>query len=744
MKLLFNTLPFYCRQKSQIFLLFLLFGISAFSQEKERDSTKLDSTKLEALDEVLVQAVRVKATSPITHTNISKEELQKRNLGQDVPILLNFVPSVVTTSDAGAGIGYTGIRIRGVNSQSTNVTINGIPYNDSESLGSYWVNLGDFASSTESIQVQRGVGTSTNGSGAFGASINLLTDAVSENPFAELANSYGSFNTWKHTLKFSTGLLNDQIEIAGRLSQITSDGYVDRASSNLKSYFLQATYIKGNTQLKAITFSGKEVTYQSWNGIEDPYILEHDRTFNSAGIYTDENGNIQFYDNEVDNYQQDHYQFHWNQRINNSWSTNLALNYTKGEGYFEQYKEDQEFADYGLPNIEIGDETVTETDLVRRRWLDNDFYVLNANANYKNNVLDVIFGTSLSTYSGDHFGEIIWAQYASNMMIRDKYYNGNGKKLDFSGFAKASYAMNKHVSLYLDLQSRYVSYKTTGTNSDVAPFIVDKHYNFFNPKAGITYNINNTNNLYFSYARANREPNRDDFEVNPDIKPEQLNDFELGWRRQSEAFSFKTNLYYMLYNEQLVLTGAINDVGNPIRNNSGKSYRLGLEMEANIRVSNTFSIQPNMAISNNKNEETIVSIDGELVNLGTTNISFTPNIIVGNAFVYKPVKGLQMSLLSKFVGEQYMGNTDSEASKLASYFVNDFNVMYQIEMNSVFKAIVISGLVNNLFGKKYSSNGYYYTYDDDWTDPNQITTIEGTGYYPQATTNFLLGVTLKF
>ncbi|GGG38841.1 TonB-dependent receptor [Bizionia arctica] len=739
MKILFNNLSFRSRQSSQAILLFLLLSFSAYSQEKVQDSTKL-----EALDEVLVKAVRVNATSPITHSNISKEELQKRNLGQDVPILLNFLPSVVTTSDAGAGIGYTGIRVRGVNSQSTNVTINGIPYNDSESLGSYWVNLGDFASSVESIQLQRGVGTSTNGAGAFGASINVLTDAVSENPFGELANSYGSYNTWKHTLKFSTGLLNDQIEIAGRLSQITSDGYVDRASSNLKSYFLQATFIDGNTMLKAITFSGKEVTYQSWNGIEDPYVLEHDRTFNSAGIYTDANGNVQFYDNEVDDYQQDHYQFHWNERINNSWSTNLALNYTKGKGYFEQYKEDQEFADYGLPNIEIGTETISETDLVRRRWLDNNFYVLNANANYKNEALDLIFGTSLSTYSGDHFGEIIWAQYASNMMIRDRYYNGNGKKLDLSGFAKASYKMNEHVSLYLDLQERYVSYKTTGTNSDVAPFVVDKHYNFFNPKAGITYNMNENNNMYFSYARANREPNRDDFENNPDIQPEQLNDFELGWRHQAEVFTFKTNLYYMLYNEQLVLTGAINDVGNPIRNNSGKSYRLGLEMEANIKVSNKFSIQPNLALSTNKNEETVVSLDGELVDLGTTNISFSPNIVAGNAFIFTPFKGFQMALLSKFVGEQYMGNTDSETSKLDSYFVNDFNVMYQIETKSIFKAIVISALVNNIFGEKYSSNGFYYTYDDDWSDPNQITTIEGTGYYPQATTNFLLGVTLKF
>lgn len=739
MKLLFNHLSFKSRQNLHIFLLFLFFGFSALSQEKQQDSTQL-----ETLNEVLVKAVRVNATSPITHSNVTKEQLQKRNLGQDVPILLNYLPSVVTTSDAGAGVGYTGIRVRGVNAQSTNVTINGIPYNDAESLGTFWVNLGDFASSVESLQLQRGVGTSTNGSGAFGASINVLTDAVSNKAYGEIANSFGSFNTWKHTVKFSTGLLNDHIEIAGRLSQITSNGYIDRASSNLKSYFLQASYVDESTLIKAITFSGKEVTYQSWNGIEDPYLLEHDRTFNSAGMYTDENGNVQFYDNEIDNYQQDHYQFHWNQKINNNWSTNLALNYTKGKGYFEQYKEDQAFVDYGLENVDIGNETLTETDLIRRRWLDNDFYVVNANVNYKTNALNVILGTSYSTYSGDHFGEIIWAQYASNSMIRDRYYNGNGKKIDASSFAKATYRLNEHLSLYLDLQSRYVHYKTTGTNSDVAPFIVDKNYHFFNPKAGISYNINTNNNLYFSFARANREPNRDDFENNADIKPEQLNDFELGWRHSSNAFSINTNVYYMLYNEQLVLTGEINDVGNPIRNNSGKSYRLGLEVDAVINVSNKFSIQPNFALSTNKNKETVVSLDGELVDLGSTNISFSPNIVAGNAFVFKPINGLQMSLLSKFVGEQYMGNTDSEASKLDSYFVNDFNILYEIETKSIFKSIIISGLVNNILNEKYSSNGFYYTYDDTWTDPNQITTIEGTGYYPQATRNFLLGVTLKF
>lgn len=739
MKLLFNNLSFKTRQNSQIFLLFLLVSFSTYSQEKQQDSTKL-----ETLDEVLVKAVRVNATSPITHSNVTKEQLQERNLGQDLPILLNYLPSVVTTSDAGAGLGYTGIRVRGINAQSTNVTINGIPYNDSESLGTFWVNLGDFASSVESLQLQRGVGTSTNGSGAFGASVNVLTDAVSQEAFGEIANSFGSFNTWKHTVKFSTGLLNDRIEIAGRLSQIKSDGYVDRASADIKSYFLQATYIDDNTMIKAITFSGKEKTYQSWNGIEDPYILEHDRTFNSAGMYTDENGNIQFYDNEIDNYQQDHYQFHWNERINNKWSTNLALNYTQGKGYFEQYKEDQKFSNYGFEDVEIGTETITRTDLIRRRWLDNQFYVFNANANYKNAQLDVIFGTSLSSYSGDHFGEIIWAQYASNMMIRDRYYDGNGKKIDLSAFAKAQYRLNDQFSLYLDLQSRYVNYKTTGTNSDVAPFIVDKHFNFFNPKAGITYSLNDNNNVYFSYARANREPNRDDFESNPDVKPEQLNDFELGWRYKSDAFILNTNLYYMLYNEQLVLTGAINDSGNPLRDNSGESYRLGLEVDAVFKLSDKFSIQPNVALSTNKTKETVVPLNGELVDLGSTNISFSPNIVAGNAFVFRPIQGLQMSLLSKFVGEQYMGNTDTEASKLDSYFVNDFNVMYEIKTKSIFKAIVISGLVNNLFGEKYSSNGFYYTYDDDWSDPNQITTIEGAGYYPQATTNFLLGVTLKF
>lgn len=752
MKNLFNNLSKTKRQRLTFFI--ILFGIcSTYGQEKQQDSTKT-----EKLDEVLVKAVRVDAKSPITHSNVTKKDIEKRNLGQDIPILLNYLPSVVTTTDAGAGVGYTGIRVRGISSQSTNVTINGIPYNDAESLGTFWVNLGDFASSVESLQLQRGVGTSTNGSGAFGASINVLTDAASKEASGEISNSFGSYNTRKHTVKYSTGLMNDHFEIAGRLSNIVSDGYIDRASSDLKSYFLQGSYVNDNTLIKAVIFGGNEVTYQSWNGFDPAEIeslganpnIDENRQFNTAGAYFDENNELQFYDNEVDDYSQDHYQLHWNQRYNNNWSTTVSLNYTYGRGFFEQYREDEDFSDYGLNDITIGDGTVNTTDLIRRRWLDNDYYVINANANYKDDNLNLLFGGSLSHYDGDHFGEIIWARYASQTEIRDRYYDGNSLKNDLSGFAKANYRLNEKFSLYGDLQLRNVTYKTFGNTSDLVDFEVDKNFTFFNPKAGVTYDLNNSNSFYFSYARANREPNRTEFEENNDIKPEQLNDFELGWRHKKGNFSFNANAYYMLYNEQLVLSGRLDDVGNPIRINSGKSYRLGLELEAIIPVTPMLTLQPNMTLSSNKNKETVISYDGELQNLGKTDISFSPELIAANAIVFQPVKDLQMALLSKYVGDQYMGNTEAERSKLDSYFINDFNISYTLSFQSdgesqpVFDSIVFTGLVNNIFNEKYISNGYYYTYDDTWSDPNAVTTIEGAGFYPQATTNFLLGMTLNF
>lgn len=738
MKNLFNNLSKINRQKISVFIIvFSLF--SAFGQEKAKDSTKT-----EKLDEVLVKAVRVDAKSPITHSNVTKKEIAKRNLGQDIPILLNFLPSVVTTSDAGAGIGYTGIRVRGVSSQSTNVTINGIPFNDAESLGTFWVNLGDFSSSVESLQLQRGVGTSTNGSGAFGASINVLTDAVSKEANGQIANSFGSFGTRKHTVKYSTGLLNDHFEIAGRLSNISSDGYIDRASTDLKSYFLQGSFVDDNTLIKAVLFGGSEVTYQSWFGI-DRVTLASDRTYNPAGIFTDDNGETQFYDREVDDYMQDHYQLHWNQRYNSHWSTNIGLNYTYGRGFFEQFREDDDFSTYGFQPLTVNGQTVNTTDLVRRRWLDNDFYVINASANYKNNNLDMIIGGSFSHYDGDHFGEVIWAEFASQSDIRDRYYEGNGKKNDFSGFAKVNYRLNHKIKLYGDLQVRNVTYKTSGINSNLTLFNIDESFTFFNPKVGLTYEYNDNNDLYFSFARANREPNRDDFESNANIKPEQLNDFELGWRHKKGNFSFNANGYLMLYNEQLVLSGEINDVGAPIRTNSGESYRLGLELEAIIPITSKLTLQPNATLSSNKNVETITALNGNLVNLGKTDIAFSPELIAANAIVYEPIENLQVSLLSKYVGDQFMGNTENSESKLDSFFVNDFNIVYTLKTKSVFDSVVFTGLVNNIFNEKYVSNGYFGSFDfEDTSSPTGISTGFFSGFYPQATTNFLLGVTLNF
>jgi iron complex outermembrane receptor protein len=455
----------------------LLFALSLATSVSvaQQNPVERDSTKTQTLDEVLVRSVRVKPNAPITHSNVTKTQLEPRNLGQDLPILLNFLPSVVTTSDAGAGIGYTGIRIRGVSPLSTNITINGIPYTDAESLGTFWVNLPDFSSSVESLQLQRGVGTSTNGSGAFGASINILTDATSENPSAELSNSFGSYNTQRHTVKFSTGKINDAFELAGRLSKINSDGYVDRAFSDLKSYFLQGTYTNNGTLIKALAFGGHEKTYQSWDGLTQEQLEENRRQ------------NPLTYENEIDNYNQDHYQLHWNQKIDQNWSTNLGLNYTKGRGYFEQYRADDDASTYdGIVEATGVDSFGTAvTDLIRRRWLDNDYYVVNAAVNHEAAALDLILGGSYSTYDGDHYGEIIWArQFSENASIRDQYYFGNGRKTDFSVFAKATYTLTSKIDVFGDLQFRNVGYKTTGLTSDLVHMLIDETYGFFNPKLG--------------------------------------------------------------------------------------------------------------------------------------------------------------------------------------------------------------------------------------------------------------------
>ena len=716
----------------KIILTVFLFSNFISSQEKIKDTIQGTEQKL---DEVIVQAVRAKFSSPISFSNVTKKDISSRNLGQDLPILLNYLPSVVTTSDAGAGIGYTGIRIRGVSPQSTNITINGIPFNDAESHGTYWVNLPDFSSSVENLQVQRGVGTSTNGSGAFGASINILTDAVSDIAFATISSSIGSYNTFKNTIKFSTGLINN-FELSGRLSKINSDGYVDRAFSDLKSYFIQGSYSDENTLIKALTFGGHERGYQAWFGVTSDQIKENRR----QNPYT--------YENEIDNYKQDHFQFHWNEKLNSSWSTNLGLNYTDGRGYYEQYREDDSIDGYsGILSSDIdsnGNELGT-TDLIRRRWLDNNFYVLNASVDYNSKNLNLNFNSFYSSYSGDHFGEIIWARtFSQNGKIRDRYYEGNGKKKDFSVFSKASFNLGEKTEIYTDLQFRKVNYKTSGITSDLVNMILDKEYNFFNPKFGASYKFKPNSMLYFSYARANREPSRSDYESNLSIKPEELNDLELGWRFRNEKIKLNINSYYMLYSNQLVLTGELDDVGTPIRTNSGNSYRLGIEIDNFLKLSEKTSFQTNLTLSSNKNKEIISKVNGEIYNYGKTNISFSPNLIASNIFSYMPNEFTTLSLLSKYVGDQYMSNNDSKNSMLESYFINDLNFTYKIKTNKLFDSIIFSALINNLFDIEYISNGYYYTYDDTWSNPGEVVTLDGAGYYPQATRNFLFGVSLKF
>ncbi|EAQ48317.1 TonB-dependent receptor [Leeuwenhoekiella blandensis] len=717
--------------------------------------TPQDSTDVEKLDEVLVQSVRVDADSPITYSNLSKDEINERNLGQDLPILLNYLPSVVTTSDAGAGVGYTGFRVRGTGNRGINVTINGIPYNDAESLGTFFVNLQDFSSSIQSVQLQRGVGTSTNGAGAFGASLNILTDAATLEAYAEVNASGGSFDTRRANVKFGTGLINDHFTFSGRLSAIKSDGYVDRASSDLKSYYLQGEYRNEKTLLKAVVFGGHEVTYQSWNGI-DAQTLATDRTYNPIGFQYDDDGNFEgFYDNQVDDYKQDHVQLHWNQKYGGGWSTQLSLNYTMGRGFFEEYVDswyyanvnfssDATFDFIGWEPYEVDGELQTDTDLIRRRWLDNRYYVANLTTNYKSNAIDFDAGVFGSMYSGDHYGEITWARYfAQDEEAGYRYYFGTADKNEFTTFAKATWRINDMWSVFGDLQGRFISYETDGINSDIDEFIIDENYSFFNPKAGLTLTLNEENKIYASYARANREPSRTDFE-NGNPVPETLNDFELGYRFTKERARIFANLYFMDYRDQLVLTGAIDDVGAPIRQNSGSSYRLGLEVEAGFQLGRKFAITPNIALSTNKNRDFFFQRDGELQNLGNTNISFSPEIIAGNRLDFFPVQNLRLSLLSKYVGEQFLGNIDAESSKLDAYFINDFNVQYDLKNIGFAKQITLTALVNNIFSETYVSNGYFFTYDDDFSNPGTVTTIEGTGYYPQAKINFLIGATVRF
>ena len=685
-------------------------------------------------DEVLVRATRASENSATTYSNISKEQLEKNNLGQDLPFLLNQTPSVVVSSDAGNGVGYTGIRIRGSDPTRLNVTINGIPYNDPESQGTYWVNLPDFASSVDNIQIQRGVGTSTNGAGAFGGSLNIQTTTKRDSAYAELNNTFGSYQTIKNTINAGTGLINNKFSFDGRLSRIQSDGYIDRGSSMLKSYFLSAAYYGKKDLLRANVFSGSEKTYQAWNGVPQN-LLKTNRTFNS---FT--------YDDQTDNYVQDHYQLLYSHTFSSVFSANTALHYTKGRGYYEEFKEDQKLANYGISSFQTGGSTISRSDLIRRRWLDNNFYGLTYSLDYRpTGNISYTLGGAYNEYDGDHFGEVIRGQFIPIGNSITPYYKGNGFKTDFNTFAKAEVNLGK-LSLFADLQYRSVGYKVSGTDKNRMNLDQNDQLNFFNPKLGFSYEVNQNNNVYASVAIANKEPNRDDY-LNSSISnrpsSENLFDIETGYRHSDENFTAGINAYAMFYKDQLVLTGKVNDVGEYIRQNVEKSYRYGLEMDTRIQINNSLSWNLTASLSDNKIKNfTEYSDDydngGQIIsNYKNTDLAFSPTFISSSELSFLPFKKTEIALLSKYVSEQYLDNTSNSQRKLDAFFVNDLRLRYNTSFRGL-KNIGMTLLVNNVFSELYEANGYTfsYMYGGDFTTENF--------YYPQATRNFLLSLSLKF
>ena len=749
----------------------LLVRFLGFKEKQEQlmvDQSKSLTIMLEEdtrlTDEVTVFATRAAEKSPTTFTNVNKEELTKQNFGQDLPFVLNYTPSLVTTSDAGAGIGYTGLRIRGSDATRINVTINGIPYNDSESQGVFWVNIPDIATSTQSVQIQRGVGTSTNGPGAFGASINLQTNTKNEVPYVDVINSVGSFNTHRHTVGFGTGIINDRFSFDARASFINSDGFIDRASSNLKSYYASGGYYGENTIIKAIAFGGHEITYQSWYGVPESKLnndvagimytaaIEGWNTPQTDNLLNANSRTFNIYDykDQVDNYTQDNFQLHFSHKASSSITANMSFHYTPGKGYYEEFKYDQSLADYGLSDVIIGTETVADTDLIRKRWLDNDFYGITYSVNYDKDRYSSVLGGAWNRYEGDHFGEITWAGVALSAPKDFRYYDNKGEKKDFNIFWKSNYTITNKLVGYLDIQFRKVDYKSEGIDDDLTVFNVGQDYNFFNPKIGLTYQLRGGSQLYSSYAVGQREPVRSDF-INAasgvDPKPEVLNNIEAGWRLQRSKYSFNFNYYLMSYKDQLVLTGKLNDVGASIRTNVDESYRTGVELEGALRISPKVTFGANVTLSENKIKNfTEVIYDygvaydeyNEIQNqLKDVDISFSPSVIAGSTLSYNPFNNFEASLLSKYVGEQFLDNTSNQNRKIDAYFVNDLRLTYSSSVRGL-KDFSLSLLASNIFDEVYESNGY------TWGFVGGGETVRQNYYYPQAGRNYMAMLSLKF
>ncbi|MBU8892424.1 MAG: TonB-dependent receptor [Bacteroidales bacterium] len=712
-------------------------------------------------DEVIVTATRAKENDPVSYTNINNSEIKENNFGQDIPYLLSATPSIVSTSDAGAGIGYTYLRIRGTDQNRINITVNGIPLNDSESHGVWFVNMPDFLSSVDNIQIQRGVGTSTNGSSSFGATINLQTKTFNKDAYSEINTFAGSYNTFRNSVCFGTGLINDKFSFDGRLSKITSNGFIDRAESNLESFYLSGTYYTSKSIVKANIITGKEKTYQAWNGVPkvrlendyagmqqylDHWLIdqeEYDHMINSDN----RTYNYYTYDNETDNYRQDHYQLFYSYEFNPDLHLNTALHYTKGKGNYEQYKKDRDLADYQLEDIILTTDTITSTDLIQQKWLDNHFYGGVFSLSYQAGKLSLTAGGGWNKYDGDHFGEIIWAEFASNSNIRHKWYESTGEKTDLNIYTKAKYLLFNKLNTFIDLQYRHINYSINGNDDDLRDISQTHQFDFFNPKLGLFYQINDIHAGYLTFGIANREPNRSNYtDARPDRplpNPETLYNLELGYNYNSTRTYFSSNLYYMYYIDQLVLTGEINDVGAAIMTNVDKSYRLGLEVSAGIKVFEKLDISANATFSRNKISDFTEYVDNwdtwgqESKNLGETDLSFSPNVIANGKISYDIFKSLNIELISKYVGKQYIDNTSSINRYIDPYFVNDLKLSFTLHTDAI-KEIGFNLLINNIFNHEYESNAWVYRYLLGNTEYLM------DGYFPQAGINLLGGITLKF
>ena len=741
-------------------MMLLCMGVTSVVYGQQQSAVS-DSLWNVSLQEVEVISTRATRTTPVAFTNIGKEELQKQNLGQDLPYLLSMTPSAISTSDAGAGIGYTSIRVRGTDGTRINVTANGIPINDAESHTVFWVNLPDFASSVKDMQVQRGAGTSTNGAGAFGASINMQTGELVAEPSMAFNGSYGSFNTHKETLKLGTGLINDHWSFDARLSNIATDGYIDRASVGLNSYYLQGAYYGDHTSIKLISFAGKERTYHAWNYASKEEMKQYGRRYNSCGyIYTDENGQMHFYDDQIDNYVQKNYQLLFNHQFSSAWNLNLGLHYTKGDGYYQEYKDGRSLVEYGLNPFVLDGEEVAWSDLVRKKAMDNGFGGGIFSLSYKNELLNAALGGGFNRYEGDHFGQVLWVKnYIGMLEPEHEYYRNKGTKNDGNIYLKADYQLTDGLNMYADMQYRHIKYQIEGmndkwnsvTNDGLQRLNIDETFHFFNPKVGLNWQIDRNNRLFGSFSVAHKEPTRNNYtdgKFYEHPKQERLLDYELGYTYANSWLNLGANLYYMDYKDQLVLTGELNEIGEPLAANMPDSYRMGVELMAGVRTDFGLSWDINATWSRNRIQnftETLYENEDASgakweIHHGDTPIAFSPDFVLNNRLSYQ-VKKFEVSLQSQYVSKQYMSNAHQEDHVLDAYFVSNLNLAYSFKLPFV-KSATIGLTIYNLFNEEYENNGYAGS--GFYMDNGERVRYNYAGYAAQAGTNVLGHLSLNF